>query len=61
MKLFNLFKAFKAFPAETSAKEKRALTASVLNLGQVSMTVLGSGLTGLGDAIVDDRRRSEAG
>lgn len=38
-----------------------AVTAAVVSLGQVVMTVVGSGVTGLGDAVVIDRRSGRPG
>ena len=54
MKIANFFKAFKNDESGAVTVDWVVLTAAIVGLGMVVMTTVGGGITGLGDAIVDD-------
>ena len=54
MKIANLFKNFKKDESGAVTVDWVVLTAAIVGLGMVVMTTVGEGITGLGDAIVDD-------
>lgn len=59
--MLNPFKAFKSADAGASTLDWAELTNAIVGLGMVVMTTIGSGITGLGDAVVDDQGSPSAG
>ena len=57
MAFLKLLKIFKSDESGALSLNWAAMSAAVLGFGQVVMTVVGSGVTGLGDAIVVEQRR----
>lgn len=56
MKILRFLKSFRADDSGSLAMDWPSLTAAIIGLGQVIMTVIGSSVTGLGDAVVIDSR-----
>jgi len=56
MKILRFLKSFRADDSGSLALDWPSLTAAIIGFGQVIMTVVGSGVTGLGDAVVIDKR-----
>ena len=54
MKFFKMFKKFNDDESGAVTVDWVVLTAAIVGLGMVVMTTVGGGITGLGDAIVDD-------
>jgi Flp pilus assembly pilin Flp len=61
MKLLHSLIAFKRDDSGALTIDWALMVASIVALGQVVMTVVGSSLTGLGDAIVVDQRKGTPG
>lgn len=60
MKFFRILKALKRDETAALSLDWPLATAYLLGLAQVIMTIVGSSVTGLGDAIVADHKKSKA-
>ncbi|MEO8242559.1 MAG: pilus assembly protein [bacterium] len=54
MKAFNFFKSVKSNETGSVAVDWVTLTAAIVDMGMVTVTTVGGGITGLGDAIITD-------